>query len=224
MENKPGVEKSVEAYIDAWEFFGDKRFDVQNLENELLRNRDPADVPEGSKLDGRLYRAAALGLVETYGKKEYRVVVSPESEEDSWREVIQKHINWIQGEIQSQMEAREEESVEEPEEKPREKEEPKILSFEGHEYMSTFVGPSNEVKDQGRFYQTMLDPDKHDGVVLRSYQNVAESTRELAEEICNDDEIAETGCMFRFRIEDEDLVNVEGDREYRVYLREIRFS
>lgn len=214
----PDIERITGRYLDAWEIFDEEKFTAGDLETELLRNRDPDDVPDDSSIYQDLYRVSAYGLVHSYGNKEFQVAIPPESSDDEWSQRATEHMQWVRGEVVK----RQEERSPEPEDSPADEGDPKILAHNGGNYMSAFVGPNSDLDGQSRYYQAVLSPGKHTGVVLRSYQNVAASTSKLADQICDDDIMSETGCIYRFEKADEKLVDVDGDLEFRVYLDETR--
>jgi hypothetical protein len=216
---KPDIERITNRYIDAWETFGKERFSVDDLENELLRQRDPEDVPDANKINQDLYRVTQLGLVTWYGEGNYQVAISPESDSDDWKSVVEDHIEWIQSEIHSRLEEREED---ENEEDQASSEDPDIIEYNGEQYLSAFVGRDSDIDGQARYYQAALKPSTHDGVVLRAYQDVADSAEKLAEKITDDDKIKETVCVYRFSIHDTQMAETDDDLEYRVYLDETK--
>ncbi|GGM75318.1 hypothetical protein J2752_002840 [Halarchaeum rubridurum] len=97
-----------------------------------------------------------------------------------------------------------------------------IIEHNGSQYMSSFVGNSSDLEGQARYYQAALSPDSHDGVVLRAYQDVARAADKLAEQICDEHIISDTVCVYRFEIDDEEMVNQGDNLEYRVYLNETK--
>ncbi|WP_154020987.1 hypothetical protein [Haloarcula sp. CBA1127] len=216
---KPDIERITGRYIDAWELFGDEIFSAEELETELLRNRDPEDVPDSDKIDQDLYRVSVLGLVEWFGEGRYRVSIPPESDEEQWSDIIESQVSWVRSEIDARRDERRQKQ-DEPEE--RSKDEPEVLEYDGNRYMSAFVGPNSNLNSQARYYQAALSPQDHDGVVLRSYQGVANATTKLAEKICDDEKMSDTDCVYRFEISDEEMADVGDDLEYRVYLKETR--
>jgi hypothetical protein len=166
-----------------------------------------------------LYRVAALGLVDWYGEGKYRVSISPDAGDSRWTELIESQISWIRGVIDEEQEER---ADEEEEEVVEDSDEPEIMEHDGKRYMSAFVGPKSDLESQARYYQAALSPKKHDGVVLRSYQGVANSTTKLAKKICDDNQMSETDCVYRFEMDDEEMADVGDDLEYRVFLSETR--
>lgn len=214
---KPDITRITGRYIDAWEMFGTDIFSSDELETELLRNRDPEEVPDSDKIDQDLYRVSGLGLVDWFGKGKYRVAISPDAGRKEWDGLIEQQTQWIHSETNKLLEEREEEvdSLEESDS-------PEIIEYNGLKFMSAFVGPSSDLEGQARYYQAALSPDSHDGVVLRSYQGVANSTTELAEQVCDEDLISETDCVYRFEVAGEEMAKVDDDLEFRVYLKETR--
>jgi hypothetical protein len=216
---KPDIERITNRYIDAWEKFGDERFSTEELENELLRSRDPEDVPSDDKINQDLYRISNLGLVKWFGEKEYQVALPPDSGEDIWKEVIEKQTSWVRSEVENRLEER----VEEPEEDEKEfSDSPEVIEHDNQRYMSAFVGPKSELEGQARYYQAALSPNEHDGVVLRAYQDVADSAEKLAEDITNDKEMSNTACVYRFEVNDMVMEDLGDDLEYRIYLNETK--
>ena len=214
----PGIERITGRYLDGWEHFSHDTFTAEELETELLRNRDPDDVPDSSSIENDLYRAASIGLLNWYGEGEYEIAISPDANTDEWSNRADEHINWIK----SKVEEIQEERVAETEETTQEEGEPEILSYDDDNYMSAYVGPDSDLEGQARYYQAALSPNNHTGVVLRSYQNVASHTDDLAREICDDTSMSETDCVYRFEIVNEQMEEGDDDLEYRVYLQEQR--
>lgn len=217
---KPDIERITGRYIDAWDIFGGEIFDAGELETELLRKRDPEDVPDEDAIDQDLYRVAALGLVDWYGEGQYRVSISPEADSQQWDELVESQVSWVRGIVDEKFEERKEE--EEEKEIVEDTDEPEVMEYDGKRYMSAFVGPNSDLESQARYYQAALSPKNHDGVVLRSYQEVANYTKKLAEKISNDDEMSSTDCVYRFELENEEMADVGDDLEYRVFLSETR--
>jgi len=218
---KPDIERITNRYVDAWEAFGDDLFSVEELENELLRKRDPENVPETNSIKNDLYRVSILGLVNWFGGGKYRVAIPPQTEDSDWNDLMENQIEWIRSEVAERTEERK--KAKEDEEEQNEEalsDSPERINYDGSEYMSAFVGAQSEVEDQARYYQAALSPKKYDGVVLRAYQDVADSAEELAKSITNDDEMAETVCVYRFEIHDKEMVDVGDHLEYRIYLSE----
>ncbi|MCL9815091.1 hypothetical protein [Natranaeroarchaeum aerophilus] len=215
---RPDIERITNRYVDAWENFGYERFSASDLETELLRAKDPEDVPDESSINQDLYRISMLGVVEWYGDREFKIAISPDENDSDWSEEMQEQTSWVRSEIDSRVEERRE-----PEETESELDnDPDILQHDDQKYLSAFVGPSSDIDGQARYYQAALSPNKHDGVVLRSYQNVAKSTDELANEITDDEKMDDTECIYRFEAADEQVVEVDDGLEYRVYLDETR--
>lgn len=219
-QQSPGIERITGRYLDAWEHFRDERFSVEDLENELLRSRDPEEVPDASGINQDLYRVAHVGLVSWYGEGEYEVAISPEATDEEWSNRSQDHMNWVRQEVEERQEERAPEPEEEQEASEGLEDDPEVLSHGDYDYMSSFVGGGSDLEGQARFYQAALSPDSHDGVVLRSYQQVASSADEIAEEVCDDSAMSETDCVYRFEVEDKEMAESGDDLEYRVYLRE----
>lgn len=216
---KPDIERITSRYLDAWEIFQDEHFTADELETELLRKRDPEDVPDSDAINQDLYRVAVLGLVEWYGEGKYSVSIPPEAGNSEWNEVIESQISWIRGITDEKIEERKEE---EEKEIVEDSDEPEVMEHDGKRYMSAFVGPNSDLESQARYYQAALSPESNDGVVLRSYQGVANSATKLAERICDGDEMSETDCVYRFEMDDEEMADVGDDLEYRVFLTETR--
>ncbi|WP_251344072.1 hypothetical protein [Haloplanus halophilus] len=215
---RPDIKRITGRYLDAWEEFGDDRFTCEELETELLRKRDPEDVPSAKSIYQDLYRVASLGLVEWYGENQYRVAIPPHADDRQWTTLIEAQIGWMRDRIGEALATRDDD--EEPEEDERT--DPEVLEHDGRRYMSAFVGPRSDLESQARYYQAALSPAKHDGVVLRSYQRVANSTKKLAERICDEKEMDDTDCVYRFELSDEEMVEVGDDLEYHVFLSETR--
>jgi hypothetical protein len=216
---KPDIEQITNRYIDAWEIFGHDRFTTEDLENELLRTegRDPEDVPSDDKIYNDLYRLSKLGLVEWFGGKKYRVIISPEENENKWEKVFEEQMEWVRSEVEHRIEEREEEPEEEQGGLP---DTPDVIEHNGNRFMSAFVGPSSEIDGQARYYQAALSKKEHDGVVLRAYQDVADSAENLAENITDDNKMSNTVCVYRFEIEDYEMD--DDSDEYRIYLSETK--
>ena len=214
---RPDIERITNRYLDAWERFGEDRFTVEELENELLRARDPEDVPSDKQINNDLYRVAVLGLVDWFGEGEYRAAVSPETKESEWADLIEDQLDWIRSEIKDRIEERSEEPEADGEELL---DSPEIIEHKDNEYMSAFVGRKSEVDGQARYYQAALSPGTHDGVVLRAYQDVADSAEKLGKKISNDDIMSDTVCVYRFDIADMEMKDIGDHLEYRVYLNE----
>jgi len=215
---KPDIEKITGRYLDAWDIFEQEIFTADGLETELLRKRDPEDVPDSNAINQDLYRVAALGLVDWYGEGKYRVSIPPEADDSNWTELVESQVSWMRDIIEEELEEREEED----EEIVEDSDEPEVMEHDGKRYISAFVGPNSDLESQARYYQAALSPQKHDGVVLRSYQGVANSTTKLAEKICDDEEMSDTDCIYRFTMDHEEMADVGDDLEYRVFLSETR--
>jgi hypothetical protein len=214
---KPDIERITNRYVDAWESFEHERFSAEELENELLRIKDPEDVPDADKINNDLYRISKFGLVDWFGGREYRVAISPEADEGDWRELVENQIEWVRSEIADRVEER----VDETEETEQElSDTPEVIEHDEKNYMSAFVGPQSDVEGQARYYQAALSPKTHDGVVLRAYQDVADSAERLADEITDDGKMSETVCVYRFEIDDQEMADVGDNLEYRIYLNE----
>ena len=212
------ITRITNRYLDAWENFGHDSFTAEELETELLRNRDPEDVPDSSSINQDLYRVVSLGLLNWYGEGEYEVAISPDADEEDWSERANEHMNWVKSEVAEREEEREDTS----EGVSEDDDEPEIIRHNDADYMSAFVGPNSDIEGQARYYQAALSPNRHDGVVLRSYQNVASHTDEIAEQICDDRAMSDTDCVYRFETVDEEMEEVNDNLEYRVYLEEQR--
>jgi len=217
---KPDIERITGRYLDAWEVFGDEKFTTDELETELLRKRDPEDVPDSDKINQDLYRVSVIGLVEWFGDGQYRVSISPNADTEDWEELIENQTEWVHSEAAERLREREAESEDESSESDDSS--PEILEYDTEKFMSAYVGPDSNLDSQVRYYQAALTPKSHDGVVLRSYQGVADATEKLAKEICDDNKISNTGCVYRFEIAEEEMVDVGDDLEYRVYLKETK--
>lgn len=219
-QQSPDIERITGRYLDAWEHFENERFSVEDLENELLRSKDPDEVPATSGINQDLYRVACVGLVNWFGEGEYEVAISPDSDDNEWEKRAQDHMGWVRQEVSERQEDRAPEPEEEQKSQGRLGNDPDILSHDGKNYMSSFVGNNSDLEGQARYYQAALSPDRHDGVVLRSYQQVASSADKIADKVCDDSAISETDCVYRFEIEDKEMADVGDDLEYRVYLQE----
>lgn len=217
-KQKPDIEQITNRYLDAWETFGKERFTTDELETELLRQRDPEDVPSDDQIYQDLYRATKLGIIDWFGGNKYQVTISPEATKQQWGELMEKHSTWVSSEISKRVDEREKEQTEDD----QLDDEPEIIEYDGQQYMSAFVGGSSDVQGQARYYQAALSPTEHDGVVLRSYQDVAGSAEKLAKKITDDDRMSKTVCVYRFEIEDMKMEDLGDDLEYRIYLNETK--
>jgi hypothetical protein len=216
---KPDIERITNRYIDAWESFGEEKFNVDRLEKELLRQRDPEDVPNADKINQDLYRVSLLGLVTWFGEGDYQVAIPPEANNTGWEDLVEDQVAWIQSEIEDRIEERQEDKQDEEQSLS---EDPDIIKYDGQNYLSAFVGPNSDINGQARYYQAALKPSTHDGVVLRAYQDVADSAEKLADEIVDNDNMSETVCVYRFEIHDTKMEETDDDLEYRVYLEETK--
>lgn len=217
---KPDIERITNRYIDAWETFGEEKFSVDSLEKELLRQRDPEDVPDADKINQDLYRVTLLGLVTWFGEGHYQVSVPPESDSSDWENLLEDQVEWIQSEVEDRVEERQENKEEEKEQSLSD--DPDIIQHDGQSYLSAFVGPNSDIEGQARYYQAALNPSTHDGVVLRAYQDVADSAEKLADEIVDNDRMSDTVCVYRFEINDTKMEENDEGLEYRVYLNETK--
>ncbi|MWV38831.1 hypothetical protein [Natrialba sp. INN-245] len=216
---KPDVERITNRYIQAWEIFGEDRFSTDDLEKELLRKKDPEDVPDSNKIYQDLYRTTMLGLVKWFGEGTYQVAISPKAGESDWDNLVTNQIDWVQSEVNNRIEERREDQAEEKKDDP---DGPEIIEYNGKNYLSAFVGPQSDIDGQARYYQAALKPSAHDGVVLRAYQDVADSAEKLSKEITDDDEISNTVCVYRFEVSDMKMEETDDDMEYRIYLGETK--
>jgi hypothetical protein len=215
---KPDIERITNRYIEAWEIFEDERFTADELETELLRQKDPEDVPGSDSIDQDLYRVSVLGLVKWFGEGKYQVKISPDANKSEWSDLVEDQTEWVQSEINERLEERQEPETEEKEEPDG----PEIIEYDGLNYLSAFVGPNSDIEGQARYYQAALSPSLHNGVVLRAYQDVADSAEKLADKITNDEEMSDTVCVYRFEINDMKMEEVEDGLEYRVFLDETK--
>lgn len=216
---KPDIERITNRYIQAWEIFGKERFSTDGLEKELLRKKDPEDVPNSDQIYQDLYRATMLGLVKWFGEGTYQVAVSPESEGNDWEDLISDQVSWVQSEVDKRLDERKERKMEEKEDDP---DGPEVIEHNGQRYLSAFVGPQSDLDGQARYYQAALKPSAHDGIVLRAYQDVADSAEKLSEKITDDDGMSETVCVYRFEVDDMKMEETDDNLEYRVYLDETK--
>jgi len=219
---KPDIERITNRYIDAWEAFGEDVFSVEELENELLRTRDPENVPGTDSIKNDLYRVSILGLVDWFGEGKYRVAIPPQAEDSEWNGLMEDQMEWMHSEIKDRIDERKRAEEEQAEQEDEESlsDSPEKIEYNGSEYMSAFVGSQSELEDQARYYQAALSPKKYDGVVLRAYQDVADSAEELANSITADNKMRDTVCVYRFEIHDKEMVDVGDHLEYRIYLSE----
>lgn len=214
----PGIESTVETYLDAWELFEDDRFRVDELWDGLMQqSSDASTVPEQSTLNSRLYRAAAFGLADWFGESRYQLVIGPYAGEPEWETRAVGHLQKVQEHINMALSnRREEESADD--------DGLVTVNYDGETFVRSDVNPDSEIDKQAKFYLAVLDQNEgHEGVVLRSFPSVADGVRELAEKICDDETMKGVSCPYRFEIVGEEIVPNDGDQEYRVYLKERRF-
>jgi hypothetical protein len=215
---KPDIERITNRHIEAWEKFKKERFTADELETELLRQKDPEDVPDSDSIDRDLYRVSMLGLVEWFGEGKYQVKISPEADGTEWNELIEDQIDWVRSEVDDRLEERQEP---EPNER-KESDGPEIIEHNGKNYLSAFVGPSSDIEGQARYYQAALSPSLHNGVVLRAYQDVADSAEKLADKITDNERMSDTSCVYRFEVNDMMMEELEEGLEYQVFLDETK--
>lgn len=214
----PGIDSTVETYLDAWDIFEKKEFNVEELWKDLMsRSSDVDSVPEESTLDSRLYRAAAFGLADWYGDSTYRLRIGPNEDDEEWKAQAHKHMQEIKEQIQMAYQDRKENRNQSDDGLSTDE-------YDGDVYVRSDVGPDTDLEGQARFYNAVLNQtEDHSGIVLRCFPQVWKEVEELAEEITDDEKMEDAGCMYRFERVGADLVPVDDDQEYRIYLRETRF-
>lgn len=222
----PGLSGCAETYADAWDHFGDESFDVDDLRKSLITetatrdSSDIDDVPGVSALNSRLYRLAAFGLVKWFGKGRYQIWCAPDEDPNAWNKKIVDRVPELHERLKEEVESRERRTMEQ-----KQGSEPKKIEYDGDDYLQAFVGKDTDLDGQAGYYYSVLDADQDvAGVVLCAYGRLVDHVDNLAEDICDDEKMAETMCPFRFEQVASDLHRNEDDElVYRVYLRETRF-
>lgn len=152
-----------------------------------------------------------------YGEGEYQIACRPDESAEDWQSELTERLEIIYDEVESKREQREREVRDE-------EDEIELIEYNGEKYVSAFVGDNSDVQGQAGFYLSILDEEEdHTGIVLRSYPRWVVEVEELAEQICDDDVMSETVCPYRFEQVKSELPTVDGNKEFRVFLRETRF-
>lgn len=200
----PEVDVCVALYLDAWEAFGDDRFEGRDLVVELAeRDRESPALSGGP---GRyLELLVAYGLLDRVGEDAYRVRCTPEDTELEWQDRFADRAERLYGTVYS---FRDERTAADSRER--------LVTYRGRTYVSVFVDADADVEAVADRARALADAGElHGGLALRCPADEARTAQRVADALTD----AGSPLPFPFEKVNSEVTGVDSDDlEFRLYV------